>query len=135
MKCGKTVLTCLLPLLVVSGAVPLHAALPAGARPRDFVVDLRATVSDTPPHIALSWTQRMQSNISGQRMSRRLKGETAWVQLATLTTTQTNYVDDTAEPGVEYEYWMRRTFTDIGSAPIGSRPSTALVCCFSNEFT
>ena len=66
-------------------------------------------VSDTAPHITLSWTQRVQSNITAQAIHRRLKGETAWVKLADLTNTQTSYADSTALSGVEYEYWMKRS--------------------------
>ncbi|MBL9156454.1 MAG: fibronectin type III domain-containing protein [Verrucomicrobiales bacterium] len=83
------------------------------AVPRDFAIDLKATVSDSAPHITLSWTQRVQSNITAQKIHRRLKGETTWVKLADLTTTQTSYVDATALPNVEYEYWMERNLTGL----------------------
>ena len=95
------------------------AALHAAAVPRDFAIDLAATVSDTVPHITLSWTQRVQSNITAQRMHRRLKGQTTWVLQATLTTTQTSYVDSTALPGIEYEYWMERTLSLTPSPAMG----------------
>lgn len=98
--------------------VYLCLAVSRGAVPRDFAVDLKAMVSDTSPYITLSWTQRVQSNISAQKIHRRLKGQTTWVKLADLTTTQTSYIDSTAVPGVEYEYWMERTLT-------GLTPSTA----------
>lgn len=86
---------------------------------RDFAVDLRADVSATPPHITLSWSQRQQANITAQAVYRRAKGDVTWVQQATLTTTDTSWADPTAQPGVEYEYWMRRTYTTI-------YPTTAL---------
>lgn len=89
------------------------ATMAPAAVPRDFAVDLKATVSDVPPHITLNWTQRVQGNISAQKIHRRLKGETAWVKLADLTTTQTSHVDTTALPGVEYEYWMERNLTGL----------------------
>lgn len=92
--------------------------LPAAVS-RDFVVDLKATVSGSSPHIVLSWTQRLQANITGQEIHRRVKGESAWVLQATLATTQTNYADATAVTGVQYEYWMKRTFS-------GVNPTTAL---------
>jgi len=98
--------------------VYLCLAISRGAAPRDFAVDLKATISDTAPHITLSWTQRVQSNISAQKIHRRLKGGTTWTQLSTLTNTQTSYIDSTAVAGVEYEYWMERTLT-------GLAPSTA----------
>lgn len=89
------------------------------AVPRDFAVDLKATVSDSTPHITLSWTQRVQSNISAQKIHRRLKGTATWAKLADLTTTQTSYIDTTALPNVEYEYWMERNLS-------GLTPSTAM---------
>lgn len=83
------------------------------AVPRDFVVDVKADVSPSSPHITLSWTQRVQSNISSQRIHRRLKGETSWSLQATLITSQTSWTDPTALPNVEYEYWMERRFTGL----------------------
>lgn len=94
--------------VLLLATVSLRAAVP-----RDFAIDLKATVSDTAPHITLSWTQRVQSNITAQRIHRRLKGETTWVKLADLTNTQTSFVDTTAVVGVEYEYWMERNLTGL----------------------
>jgi len=88
--------------------------------PRDYVVDLQATVSDTSPRITLSWSQRLQGNITGQTLYRRLKGGTSWGSvLATLTTSQTSYADSTAAAGVEYEYWMKRTLSSTPSTAMG----------------
>ena len=84
--------------------------------PSDFVVDLSAAVSPTSPRIRLSWTQRLQSNIASQRIHRRLKGGVAWTLLADLATTATNYADTSCLPGVEYEYWMERSFTALSSS-------------------
>ena len=81
--------------------------------PRDFAVDLSTTVSTSAPCITLAWTQRRQGNITAQRLHRRLKGETVWVKQADLATNQTSYVDATAAPYTEYEYWMERTFSGI----------------------
>lgn len=95
------------------------ASMLSAAVPRDFAVDLKATISDVAPHITLTWTQRLQSSITAQRIHRRLKGGTTWVKLADLTTTQTSHIDGTALPNVEYEYWLERTFT-------GLTPGTAM---------
>jgi autotransporter-associated beta strand protein len=81
--------------------------------PRDFAVDLAATVSTNTPCISLAWTIRRQGNIVAQKIHRRLKGENVWLMQADLATNQTGYVDNTAVPGVEYEYWMERTYTGI----------------------
>lgn len=86
-----------------------------GAVPVDIVVDLSATVSPSaPPHITLTWTQRLQNIITSQKIHRRLKGQTSWTLLQTLTNTQTSYADATALPGLEYEYWMERRFSGSG---------------------
>lgn len=81
--------------------------------PRDFAVDLGATVSTDSPCITLSWSIRRPGNITAQKIHRRLKGETTWTSLADLATNQTSYADATAVPKVEYEYWMERTYTGI----------------------
>lgn len=95
--------------------VCLHSAVS-----RDFVVDLKATVSDTSPHIKLFWSQRLQANITAQAIHRRVAGETSWVLQQALTTTQTNYIDTTAVPGVQYEYWMQRTYSGVNpNTPMG----------------
>ena len=91
-----------------------------GQVPRDYAVDLGATISDTVPRITLTWTQRLQANITAQKLYRRLKGASSWgTALATLTTTQTSYADNTALANVEYEYWMDRTFSTYASEKIG----------------
>lgn len=87
--------------------------------PRDFAIDLYAAPSETPPSLTLNWSIRRQGNITAQKIHRRLKGETVWTLLETLATNQTSYVDATAAVGVEYEYWMQRTYTGIS-------PTTAM---------
>ncbi|HVJ45561.1 MAG TPA: Calx-beta domain-containing protein, partial [Luteolibacter sp.] len=98
---------------IVCGALCLCVLHLRAAVPLDFVVDLKAVVSDTSPHIVLSWTQRVQSNITAQKIHRRLKGATTWTKLADLTTTQTSYTDTTATTGIEYEYWMERNLSGL----------------------
>ncbi|MGB8170115.1 MAG: DNRLRE domain-containing protein [Chthoniobacteraceae bacterium] len=97
--------------------VALLALLPcldaAAQTTRDFAIDLRADVAPTVPYITLSWTQRQQANITAQNIYRRLKGATSWVLQSALSTSATSYADGTALPGVEYEYWMQRTYSTI----------------------
>ncbi|RYD25681.1 MAG: hypothetical protein EOP87_24000, partial [Verrucomicrobiaceae bacterium] len=81
------------------------------AAPRDFVVDLQATVSDTAPHISLSWALRTPATIASQKIHRRLKGTGTWALLSDLTTTDVIYTDTTAVSGISYEYWLERRFT------------------------
>ena len=107
---GFMVLVALSSLFVAA----LHAQTP-----RDFAVDLRAAVSTNTPCITLSWSQRQQSKISAQKMYRRLKNATGavWNLQATLATNDTTYVDYSAAPGIEYEYWMQRTYSGISPSP------------------
>lgn len=86
---------------------------------RDFAIDLKATASTSVPRITLSWSLRQATNITQQQVYRRLKGEATWVLQATLTTSDTTWADSTALEGVQYEYWMKRTYTSIS-------PSTAM---------
>ena len=105
-------------LLLVIGLLFPWSELPAQTT-RDFAIDLKADVAPSVPHVTLSWTLRQNANITAQVIHRRLKGAPIWVQQATLTTTDTSYADNTAQPGVEYEYWMQRTYTAIS-------PNTAI---------
>lgn len=102
-----------LPRVFLTLLLSLLAAVAHAQTPRDFAVDVSATVSDAVPRIVLNWTQRRQSNITAQKIYRRLKGEVTWNLLATIGNTDTSYSDTTALAGVEYEYWMQRTFTGI----------------------
>jgi hypothetical protein len=94
--------------LVLSSTCTLRAQTP-----RDFAIDLGATVSTNTPRVSLSWTIRRQGNITAQKIHRRLKGATSWVKLSDLATNDTSFVDATVAVGVEYEYWMERTYTGI----------------------
>jgi autotransporter-associated beta strand protein len=96
------------------------ACLRAGGQtPRDFAVDLSASVATSAPCITLNWSLCRPGNITAQAVHRRLKGEAAWAKLSDLATNATAYADGTALAGVEYEYWMERTYTGI-------YPSTAM---------
>lgn len=95
------------------------AALVRAQTPRDFAIDLSATPSTHTPCLTLNWSIRRQNNITAQKIHRRLKGAAIWAKLSDLSTNQTSYADDTATTGVEYEYWMERTYTGIS-------PTTAM---------
>ncbi len=97
--------------LVLLGALGLCSS--NAQTPRDFAVDLSAAVSTNAPCITVNWTIRRPGNIAAQKIHRRLKGEAAWVKQADLATNTTSYADGTAAVGVEYEYWMERTYSGI----------------------
>lgn len=109
------ILRFILCLAIVVSVLPAQAQVT-----RDFAIDLKADVSPAVPHITLSWSLRQNANITAQSMYRRLKGAVNWGSpIATLSTTDTTWADTTAMPGVEYEYWMSRSYTSIS-------PNTAL---------
>lgn len=109
-----------LPRALACFLLVLFVAL-ASARaqvPRDVVVDLAATTSNSVPYITLNWTLRQNSFISGQSVYRRLKGDTTWGSATVLTTTATTWADTTALPNVEYEYKFQRTWTGTGAPSV-----------------
>ncbi|MBL9174674.1 MAG: hypothetical protein JNL10_14145 [Verrucomicrobiales bacterium] len=110
----------LVGLLLLEAGLRLEAQTP---RPSDFVVDLEARPSATAPYLRLSWSQRLQGNITAQRIHRRLKGDPTWIKLADLGLTTTNFSDATAAIGVEYEYWLERT---LNATPVTVMPQTAM---------
>jgi len=104
-------------LIAVSGVFCVSMVF--AQTPRDFAVDMKAIVSSNTPRITLSWTQRQQSKIAAQKVYRRLKNSTGenWDLQASLASNATSYADTTAMYGVEYEYWMQRTFSGISPSP------------------
>jgi len=91
----------------------------ASQTPRDFAIDLHATVSETAPCITLSWSLRQAAKISSQTIHRRVKNAVGlpWELLATLATDATSFADSSAVPGVEYEYWLQRSFSGLSPSP------------------
>lgn len=79
---------------------------------RDFAIDLKADVSPTVPRITLSWSLRLAGTITAQEMYRRPKGTVNWgTVIATLGVADTSWADTTAQEGVAYEYWLKRTYS------------------------
>ncbi|MBN8247486.1 MAG: hypothetical protein J0L84_08590 [Verrucomicrobia bacterium] len=106
--------SCLRMLAGVLGA----AALAQSPPPADLVMDMSATVSRVVPRIRLSWSQKLQSRTTAQRIHRRLKGTSGWTKLADLSIAATGFSDSTALDGVEYEYWLER--------PLNASPGMAV---------
>jgi hypothetical protein len=109
------ILRFILCLAIVVSVLPAQAQVT-----RDFAIDLKADVSPTVPHITLSWSLRQNANITAQSMYRRLKGS-GELGFSHRHADHDGYDlgDTTALPGVEYEYWMSRSYTSIS-------PNTAL---------
>lgn len=94
-------------LLVVFATASLHAQVT-----RDFSIDLKATPSASVPRITLSWSLRLAATITAQEVYRRPKGAVSWgTAVVTLGITDTSWADNSALEGVEYEYWLKRTYS------------------------
>ena len=81
---------------------------------RDAAVEVSATVQPSPPQIALSWLPSSFS-IAVQKVYRRLKGGSTWIEIATPSPAATAYTDAAVAPGVAYEYFVYRSF--VGANP------------------
>lgn len=83
---------------------------------QDVSVELSAAVQDLPPRITLSWVPN--ASTTQYTIFRKLKTGTAWgTAVATLDGTVNQYIDNSVETGVSYEYKVIRsgtTFTGYG---------------------
>jgi len=94
----------------ICGALWLAAAVCRAAVVADTSVDLEAAVSDTVPHITLNWGLRLSGSITAQTLLRRVHGASNWTQTNVLATSATQFADSNAVAGVQYEYWLKRTY-------------------------
>jgi len=78
-----------------------------GQSARDTVLEVTATTSPSAPCITLNW--QTGTNVTQQRLWRRVKGVASWGTAITLGTGDTSYPDMSAQPGVTYEYSLQRT--------------------------
>jgi Peptidase family C25 len=92
-------------LLVFAAAA--GAPLSFGEVPRDTVVEVSATVQESPPQITLQWVPGSQT-VALQKIYRRLKGAQQWSDLATPANSATSHVDADVSVGVNYEYSLYR---------------------------
>lgn len=76
---------------------------------RPTIVEAKATTFAARPHIALRWNA--EANVISLGVSRRLKGEPTWPAEKILPAKATAFTDRTAQPGVNYEYRVKRTVT------------------------
>lgn len=78
---------------------------------QDASVELSAVVQATPPQIGLNWVA--STTTTEYIVYRKLKTGTTWdAPIATLTGTETQYIDSTVAVGVSYEYKVSRTGTN-----------------------
>lgn len=75
---------------------------------RDYAVLLSADVQAAPAQIQLLWAQDTFTNPTSYIVSRKAPTATAWTALATLSGTETNYVDADVAVGGQYEYQVQK---------------------------
>ncbi|MDZ4199630.1 MAG: hypothetical protein U1E27_10155, partial [Kiritimatiellia bacterium] len=98
-------------LFVIGLSLAWTGAVGRAATPRDFATDLQATIADEPPRITLNWTPTLQTQVVSQTLYRRFKGGKTWIKLSDLEADQARFADATADPGIEYEYRLHRSFS------------------------
>ena len=76
---------------------------------RDTVVELTATTSASVPYVTLNWNSA--ASVTAQQFWRRVKGSTSWGSATALAAGDISYADNSALPGVTYEYSFQRTLS------------------------
>jgi hypothetical protein len=85
------------------------------AQIRSAAVELRATVSPAVPRVTLHWNPSPYS-VTGQTVSRRIAGTTAWEFNTVLAPSAVSWSDSTAANQTLYEYRVER----VHSSPLGA---------------
>lgn len=76
---------------------------------RDYAVLVSATVQSSPAQIRLTWPQDTFAIPASYVISRKSPTATVWTSLATLSGTETNYLDANVAVGTQYEYQVQKT--------------------------
>jgi hypothetical protein len=98
-------------LLLLPAFIVLLSGIGYSQTCQDVSVELIAAVQASPPQITLYWVGN--AGATEYTLYRKLKTGTAWGSpIATLPGTATEYVDDSVETGVSYEYKVVRTATN-----------------------
>ncbi|MEO6131430.1 MAG: YCF48-related protein, partial [Saprospiraceae bacterium] len=74
---------------------------------KDYSVLTTATVNSNPPQITISWVN--DPNALSYNIDKRLPADTSWTNLATLSGTTNNYIDNAVSTGTIYEYRLVKT--------------------------
>ncbi len=82
------------------------------ASTKDYAVQISAAIQTTPPKITLSWVQDTSGVPTSYTVYRKLKSETAWYPLATLSGSTLAYDDTNVAMGNAYEYKVHRLAVD-----------------------
>jgi hypothetical protein len=79
---------------------------------KDYAVQISATVQTSPAKITLNWVQDTSGVPTNYTVSRKLKNETSWNILATLSGATLSYDDNNVSSGNTYEYKIMRAMSD-----------------------
>lgn len=90
-----------------------------GQEARDRAVEIRATIRQAPPRIALQWNAPAKATLLSQRIYRRTAGSVVWTELATLPLTAKTYADNAVTVGMRYEYFLYRVYDGLPGTASG----------------
>ncbi len=83
---------------------------------RDYAIEVSASVIESPPRITLQWV--FNADPQPIQISRKLKNETSWTSLTTVSASTTSYVDNNVTVGTLYEYGFTK-YADLSYVPAG----------------
>lgn len=98
----------LLPIAMLAWC-PL--ATQAATEARDYAVLVSVSLQSSPAQITLNWPQDTFGVPANYIISRKAPEETVWIPLATLSGTETNFVDGNVSASIEYEYQVQKIAT------------------------
>src|SRR5688572_25542032 len=97
--------SCVLTLVVVLWS--FCCSIAQAAITRDYSLDLRASVQESPPRITLTW----RNNGDGLQhlLQKKLKGASQWDTGTILSATTTSFADNNVTVGSAYEYSLTKS--------------------------
>jgi len=94
-----------LVLFLIFITTNLFSQVPKTQNSKDFANMVHATITENPPAITLHWVP--SSDAQQYFVSRKLKDQTQWMDLATLDSNTSTYTDNSVQVGAAYEYQVR----------------------------
>ena len=83
----------------------------SGLSPKDAAVEVRAQIG-SPPSITLTWLEDSSGTATNYTVSRMREGEVSFKEVASLSATNTSFVDADVSPKVRYEYEILKRSTN-----------------------
>ena len=113
----KSIQTAIINLLLISWISYIF-----GQQPKDQVVQLTTSISESPPAISFNWNTIPGSNKI--LIYKKSKDASTFLYVASLPSDTSGYTDNDVEPGVEYEYQIRKN----EATPIITYVSSGIKC-------